>query len=118
MGGEFTYQPKWDPKTVLTTTATARPTLRRAENGPRAQAPASGPHPQLPRGEPRHVASPAALDGGSGDLFFSFVGCWAPGNLSDRRERGVCFLRGHVFEVVVCRGALKLRRNFILNVAL
>ena len=21
MGGEFTYQPKWDPKTVLTTTA-------------------------------------------------------------------------------------------------
>ena len=22
MGGEFTYQPKWDPKTVLTTTAT------------------------------------------------------------------------------------------------
>ena len=26
MGGEFTYQPKWDPKTVLTTTAKSRAT--------------------------------------------------------------------------------------------
>ena len=25
LGGEFTYQPKWDPKTVLTTTATSSP---------------------------------------------------------------------------------------------
>ena len=25
MGGEFTYQPKWDPKTALTTTATQAP---------------------------------------------------------------------------------------------
>ena len=25
MGGEFTYQPKWDPKTVLTTSAMCSP---------------------------------------------------------------------------------------------
>ena len=28
MGGEFTYQPKWDPKTFLTTTAIFVPSLR------------------------------------------------------------------------------------------
>ena len=27
MGGEFTYQPKWDPKTVLTTAAICRMAL-------------------------------------------------------------------------------------------
>ena len=30
MGGEFTYQPKWDPKTVLTTTAISGQTLCRS----------------------------------------------------------------------------------------
>ena len=35
MGGEFTYQPKWDPKTVLTTATStlATPPARRADRG-------------------------------------------------------------------------------------
>ena len=39
MGGEFTYQPKWDPKTVLTTAAKSKwPTPRGQESDRRAAA--------------------------------------------------------------------------------
>ena len=31
MGGEFTYQPKWDPKTVLTHSQIARDNARKAD---------------------------------------------------------------------------------------